>query len=330
MIRFTPSRAALVALLALALPVAALAATKISKPTSAEPAAAAPEKAAAKPAAGHGAGAATPALPFLTPPPSYSVDMVITNGKESMTMRRAIDGPRTRTDMEAAGKQFTMIELGDEAGTSYMLMPEEKRAIKQSRAAMKPMMDKMGKDMPEPVAQPAAGQVEKVGQEKKNGVLCDKYVATSEQGVATMWVNPATQQPVRMESAEAAVDFNNFVVGAQPAKLYEPPKGYEVTDMDEMMKKMGDMKGGMSGMMGAGGGLAGVGGVGGGMGLSGGINGMAGNFGQQMGSQMGTQFGTTLGAAFGGPIGAMAGGYVGGKIGGMIGRKTATAITPGK
>ena len=54
-------------------------------------------------------------------------------GDKTIAMDRMVDHGKLRTDMSVEGKSFVMIEAGDEKGTSYMLMPEEKRAIKQSR-----------------------------------------------------------------------------------------------------------------------------------------------------------------------------------------------------
>jgi hypothetical protein len=297
----------------------------------------APDKAAAHatpaphPAAASAMGAIS-LLPGWTPPASYSVDMVITHGKDHIVMTRHVDGTKVRTDIAGAGADVSMIELGDEAGTTWTLIPKEKQAIRQSSVAMEKMMKSMpgarsASAAPEAAAQaPADVKVELVGHETLAGRAADKYKATSAEGTAFAWVDPETKAPLRMESDQSVIEWRNFTPAPQPAALFAAPKGYEVMDMDEMMKSMSSMKvpGGMPGMAGMAG-MGGVGGMAGGMSL----NGMAGQFGQNMGSQFGATFGATLGASLGGPIGSMAGSYLGGKIGGMIGHKAATAVTPG-
>ena len=269
-------------------------------------------------------------MPAWEAPAGYSVDMIVTHGKERLVMRRHVDGARIRTDINASGMDVRMIELGDVAGTTYMVMPKEKQAIKQSRTAMMEQAEKMPgvkkqlTESEESAADPGDSKVEYLGKETLKGRVLDKYKATYPEGTATAWVDPATQAPVRMESADGAMEWENFKAEPQPPALFEVPKGYQVMDMDEMMKQMKDMK--MPGGMDAMAGMAGMSGM---PGMGGGLNGMAGRAGGNFGSQMGSQLGTTLGASFGGPLGAMAGGYLGGKIGGMIGRKAATAITPG-
>src|SRR5439155_98963 len=63
-----------------------------------------------------------------------------------------------------------------------------------------------------------------------------------------MGEDKGTGAPGRMESLvdgkKAIIEWKNRKVEAQPAELFAVPKGYEVTDMDEMMKKMGSMGGG--------------------------------------------------------------------------------------
>jgi hypothetical protein len=270
-------------------------------------------------------------LPTWTPPASYSVDMVITHGKDRIVMTRHIDGTRVRTDIAAAGTNMSMIELGDEAGTTLTVIPEQKMVLKQSRTAMMKAIKSMP-GAPAAAAEPTTLErtqpppdthIEFLGRETLNGRAVEKYKASYPEGSATAWVDPETKAPVRMESADAVLEWENFKAAPQPAALFEAPKNFPVTDMDEMMNSVRGMKmpGGMSGMTG----MGGMGGMSG----AGGLNGMAGQYGQNLGSQLGSSFGAGLGASLGGPLGSMAGSYLGGKIGGMIGHRAATAITPG-
>lgn len=267
-------------------------------------------------------------IPQWNAPGQYSVDMICNAEGKKIEMKRQIDGKRIRSDITMEGHQLTMIEVGDDIGTTITLMHDQKRAMKQSSKAL----EAMAKKAPiKPAAEEPAqeqGKVEFLGQEEMNGKLCDKYRSSFGDQTGVSWIDPETKFPVRMEAAGASIDWKNYKVGSQPAALFEVPKGYEVMDMDEMMKKMGDMQ--SSGQLGQLGGMAGGMGIPGGGGVGGMANQMAGQYGGQFGSQMGGQLGASLGAAFGGPIGAMAGNYIGGKVGGMIGSKVAKAVVPGK
>lgn len=282
-------------------------------------------------------------LPAYTPPESYSVDLVIHAEGQDMTMKRFIGGGRIRSEMSAQGQDMVMIEANDEKGTTYMLMPGDKRAIKQTRAAMEELADKVnakeamveqGAKSESESAAPADLKVEDLGDETIDGHAVKKLKFAMSDGDALGWFDKATGAPVKMESNaqghHATLEWKHYAPGPQPDKLFEIPKGYEVTDMDEMMSKMKSMKGGMgmgsvmSGL--AGGGVAGA--MGGGMG--GMAKGMAGNMASNFGSSMGGSFGASLGGALGGPLGAIAGQYIGGKVGGLIGKKTADAVIPGK
>lgn len=316
------ARATLVFLL---LPALAFAATKAA--TKAAPAPAAAKKTAA-PSASPMAGLGAIGLPQYQEPPAYSVDLVIDAHKDHMVMKRYVDNGRLRTEISAQGQDMVMIETGDEKGTTYMLMPEDKRAIKQSRQAMSKVVEKAQKQAAEKHEGKAPeAKVEDLGVETLNGRTVKKLRMSMDEGSALGWFDQETGAPVRMESTvngeKSAIEWQNMKVGPQPAKLYDIPKGYDVMDMDEMMAKAQSMGG--AGMLG---GLAGAAGMpGGGMGAMAG--GMAGNMAQSFGSNMGGQLGATLGMSLGGPLGAMAGQYLGGKIGGMIGKKAVDVVTPG-
>jgi hypothetical protein len=247
--------------------------------------------------------------------PVFSVDMVMTANGETYTIRRTVDHEKTRMDMSMKGMESTQILLGDAKGTMYTLMPKEKKAMKQSNAMLGQQVAGHEPDAAEektPSDQPQ-GQVERIGQEEIDGHLADKYKITYEQGSGLMWIDAATNLPLRMESQGSVVQFKNYDFSPKPATLFEIPKGYEVTDMDEMMAKMPKGMGGM------------IGGMGKGM-----ASGMAGN----LAGGMGANLGAGIGGAMGGPIGAMVGQYVGQKIGQKVGQKVgaaaAGAVTPGK
>jgi len=254
-------------------------------------------------------------LPHYEAPASYSEDLVITSAGQTMVMKRAYDKGRSRTEMSADGQNMVMIELGDERGTTYQLMPDRKEAMKQSRRAMNDAtggrLDKAeaarAKEPKNDVGPPPDMKVEDLGDDATAGAPSRKLRLTSSDGVVLAWFEKATGAPLRMESTvegkSSTIEWKNRKVGPQAASLFEVPKSYKVQDMDEMMAKMKAMSG-MGSM----------------------AQGMASGLAQGMGSNLGASFGASLGASLGGPLGAVAGQYIGGRIGGMIGKKAGSVV----
>jgi hypothetical protein len=238
----------------------------------------------------------------------FSVEMHMTRNGEEVVMKRTLDGPKTRLDMTAKGMSSTMIMLGDEQQTTIAIDPAGRRAIKWSE---KSAMDRLKEQ--EPTAPSAAastpsapqqGVLKLVGQETIDGHATDKYeVDYGDQGKGTMWVDPQTNLPVRMEGQGGRIDFKNYQFGAQAADRFEIPSGYQVTDMDQMMKNMPNtaasrrqalaaMAGGLGSSFG--------GGLGGGLGMLGGpLISMVGQF---VGSKLGQKIGSTVGQKAAGAV----------------------------
>lgn len=229
------------------------------------------------------------------PPAAYSEDLVITTDGRTMTMRRAVDGAKMRTDMDMDGQQMTMIELGDADGTTYTIVPSEKRAMKMtSKGVMEQMHGaRQESDAPDAENAPPPGyKVEYLGKETVDGREAKKFRMSDDDGSALGWFDAATGAPIRMEGSSdeetAVIEWKNFRAEAPAASMFDVPKGYDVTDMDEIRAQMKGMPG-MENMM----------------------KGMAGGMMGGMGSNLGAQ----LGGAAGGPLGMMAGGYLGGRVG---------------
>ena len=276
---------------------------------------------AAPPAATTGGGESPAAvwerlgLPKYQPPAAFSEDLVINAEGKTYTVKRAVDGPMMRTDMTMDGQNMTMIEMGDERGTMYMLMPDQKEATKMSNAAMDEMtggkMSKMENKAAEDnngvASEPTNVTVEDLGDDTVNGIAARKMHLMSSDGDVVAWFDKSTGGPLKMESTSdgktASIEWQNHKAGPQDKKLFEVPKGYKVNDMDEMvaqMKKMGGMEGMAKGM----------------------VPGMT----QGMGQNLGAQLGSSFGGALGGPLGAMAGQYIGGRVGGAIGKKAGDTV----
>jgi hypothetical protein len=175
---------------------------------------------------------------------------------------------------------------------------------------------KLGKKVPERKtkeemnAAPPGLEVEDLGDETVEGVAVKKVRMLAEGGQVLGWFDKATGAPLKMESTQdgvkSEIEWKDRKAEAQPAELFTVPKGYQLTDMDEMMRGMGNMQG-----------MGGAGGMAKGMAV-----GMAGG----LGSSLGSSLGGTIGGALGGPLGSVAGQFIGGKVGGMLGKKAANAI----
>jgi hypothetical protein len=300
-----------IAVVALALGIGLL---HVAVASAGKPGTAAPPGGGAGPGPGITAAGSFAGLPRYVPPASFREDMVVQSEGKTIVMKRAYDGTKIRTEMNVEGKGLVMIELGDEKGSSYILMPDDKRAMKQSRAAMQEQVESMGKAgaVEDTAATPSTDvKVEDLGDDTVNGVTATKVRMTSPEGTALGWFDKTTGAPLRMEGEvdgkKSIVEWKDRKVEPQPAALFEIPKGYEVTDLDEQMaqmRQMSSMAGSMKGMTG----------------------GMLGGMAEGMGQNMGAGFGSALGGAMGGPLGAMAGQYIGGKVGRMVGHKAAGAV----
>jgi hypothetical protein len=245
-------------------------------------------------------------LPQWSEPAEYKVRMSVKNGTESVVIDRYVSRGRSRTDMGAQGMNFSMIEMAD--SSSYMLVPEQKMIMKTSMKAG----PEGGKSGPPPEA-----HVTFLGPDSLAGHTALKYRMDYEGGSGTVWVDPATGAPRRMESKEGSIDWSDLVVGPQKDELFKLPKDFKTLDMDEMSKSM------------AGGGMMSA--MGGGMGVS--PMGMVAGKGAQMGQQAAENYGGTvgagIGAGLGGPLGAMAGHYIGSHVAGWITGKATHALMPG-
>lgn len=262
--------------------------------------------------AGRAGATAAPgvSLPPYQEPPSYSETLVITSKGSQLEMRRFVDHGSIRTELSTAAGDMVMIELGDEHGTSYMLMPAEKMAIKQlqprdaSPAAASP--ERVGDGASAPV--PAGVRLEDLGTDRLGAVAAKKLRITAPEGVMLAWFDAASGAPLRMETKvggeEGTLAWKDRKVGPQPPSLFHVPEGYQLIDMPEMSA---------AGMV-ANAGLRMAADQ-----ASGALRGL--------GSNLGEGVGGSLGMALGGPLGGLVGRYVGGKVGGMLADQVSSTVT---
>jgi hypothetical protein len=123
----------------------------------------------------------------------------------------------------------------------------------QQRMAMKSDLKKIGLQYQECNALNAVPCMKrhgftKTGSETVAGHACDVYSKTERSrvggGHGTVWIAKNTSEklpPLRVETRDTAagpvkgkIEFSDFVVGNQPASLFELPAGYRVIDMPAM------------------------------------------------------------------------------------------------
>ncbi len=78
-----------------------------------------------------------------------------------------------------------------------------------------------------------------LGTENVNGRTATKWQATNEKGqTGYFWLDPELHFIIKADSADGGkFSIENIKEGTQPASLFEPPAGYRVTNMQQMMQE---------------------------------------------------------------------------------------------
>lgn len=171
----------------------------------------------------------------------FRVDMHAERDGQRYVMRRYVDGPRSRMEAEVDGQKMVIIDLGDAQGTTYMLMPTMKRAMKSSTASLQ--ANSGGGNDGTPTPEQAEAAVELLGTERLGGKTAEKYRVTMPEGTGLMWIEASTQLPLRMEAEGMAVEMKDYNFSRPSRELFEVPKGYDLLDMDQMLKSAGGVGG---------------------------------------------------------------------------------------
>jgi hypothetical protein len=252
--------------------------------------------------AGHGAAQrAAPGAGTETAP--YRVDMHFEQDGQRHVMRHYVDGNRSRMEMELDGEKIVTIELGDADHTTYTVMASQKQVMKFSASAASTGHAAEGAHA---AASPGDDEppMELVGTDIIDGKPAQKYAVRMGGGTSFVWLDASTELPVRMEADGMRVEMKDYDFSPPAPELFELPKGYEVVDLNQMMRSFSPGR------------MA--------------IGGVAGALGDQLGSDAGGGIGATIGGAFGGPLGSMVGRFIGQRIGRALGRRGATAAVSPK
>jgi hypothetical protein len=264
-------------------------------------------------------GASADVMPApWTPPSEYSLDMEVKSEGETFLLHRAVSQGRTRSEMELPnGQHIIVLEMGDEAGTVYTLLPEQKMGIKQTSAATDAVVQELEEERldaefdsveEEVTMEPA--QIKHMKEQTVDGVDCNLYAITLDGHTACTWNDVKTQRPVRMQSEDGRITWKNYRARSQDEELFQVPADYEIQDMDVLVEELNTA--GMGSMVEE---VPGPGGM-----NAWGGNGMGLGIAAQLGTGLGEGFDTGMGGALDGTLGAMAAQYLPGTVGQMFGR----------
>ncbi|MEW6645769.1 MAG: DUF4412 domain-containing protein [Pseudomonadota bacterium] len=172
----------------------------------------------------------------------FSADMVQKASGQTQTMRYYQGDQKVRTEMKTPDGQQAVSILDMQARKMLTLMPAEKMYMEIPLGADTAAWAADDKTREEYY------EVKKVGTEKVNGYLCDKYeLIPKKQGLerSTTWIAQKLGYPIRTVGKNFAMELTNIKEGTQPASLFAVPKGYQkMPGMDEyyrgMMQQNGD------------------------------------------------------------------------------------------
>jgi hypothetical protein len=253
-----------------------------------------------------------------TPPAEYSLDMEVQSKEDTFVIHRAVSMGRTRSVIELpSGEEVVVLELADDAGTVYTLLPELGIGIKQTAATAEALAHELEEErlettgeLEEDVAITPA-QIQHMKKQTVDGVPCNLYAITVNGHTACTWNDVETQRPVRMQAGDNRIFWKNYVAGPQDEELFQVPADYEIQDMDLLIEDLNAA--GMGSIVEA---VPGPGGM-----NAWGGNGMGLGIAAQLGSGLGAGFDAGLATALDGTLGAMASQYLEGTVGDMLGNE---------
>lgn len=175
----------------------------------------------------------------------FSADMVLKSEGQTQVMRyyQGNQKMRTETKMEDGSRVVSIIDIPEKK--MITLMPETKTYMEM--AGIDESQDWFdGDKFEEDGKNDPDYEVKKVGTERVNGYMCDKYVSVPKKpGLekSTTWFSTKLGYPVKSVSPSHTMELTNIKEGTQPSTLFTVPKDYQkMPGMDEYYRGM--MQGG--------------------------------------------------------------------------------------
>lgn len=171
----------------------------------------------------------------------FSADMVIKSQEDGVqTMRLYVGNQKMRVEMKGADAPQMITIIDTQANTLISLMPEARTYMEM--AGGEDSLDWLPVFDPNDVEADDDHAVKKVGTEKINGYVCDKYVATPKKAgleKSTTWVATKLGYPIKSVSPTSSMELINIKEGTQPASLFTVPQGYQkMPGMEELYRGM--------------------------------------------------------------------------------------------
>jgi hypothetical protein len=169
----------------------------------------------------------------------FSADMVQNAGGKTSKMRYFQGDQKLRMEMKSDDGQAATSIIDITARRMLQLMPKEKMYMEM------PLGGQFTAWAADEKTQNEYYDMKPAGTETINGYVCDKYnLIPKKQGLekSTTWISRKLGYPIKTVSASHSMELTNIREGAQPASLFEVPKGYQkMPGMDEYYRGM--MKG---------------------------------------------------------------------------------------
>jgi hypothetical protein len=185
----------------------------------------------------------------------FSADMVPLSAAHPDIQPSKIYVAGTKMRMEQEGGKGTVL-VDSAADTAFILMPQQKmymdaKAMGRATQMFKPLDPNNPCPRWEELAKEtkhddATWTCKRIGSEAVNGRSTVKYEATSSKGeVAHAWIDPQLKFMVKTDDSKGGgMELRNIKVGAQPDTLFVIPADYQKMDMQEMMQRMMQQRGG--------------------------------------------------------------------------------------
>ncbi len=169
----------------------------------------------------------------------FSADMIQNAGGKTSKMRYFQGDQKQRMEMKSDDGKAVASIIDIKARRMLQLMPEEKMYMEM------PLGGQLTAWAADEKTQNEYYDMKPAGTETINGYVCDKYnLIPKKQGLekATTWISRKLGYPIKTVSLSHSMELTNIREGAQPASLFEAPKGYQkMPGMDEYYRGM--MKG---------------------------------------------------------------------------------------
>jgi hypothetical protein len=144
-----------------------------------------------------------------------------------------VDSGKMRIDAEISGMKTTTI-LRPDRGIADQLMPGN-LYVEVPIGDLQKMMANFQDE--------SIVKREPVGTETVNGKICNKFKLHNGNDVSYLWLEKDSDIPVKMETEDkrVLVEWQNVVVGAQDAALFEIPTDYKKMDLGSSAKDLDDL-----------------------------------------------------------------------------------------